>query len=50
MELGIWKVKVGGSGNIDFMYKFMEDVYGIKYFIIGISFIIGLYFFFFKFI
>lgn len=40
-QTGTWKVKVGGSGNIDFTYKFMEDVHGIKYPITGSSPITG---------
>lgn len=40
-EIRTWKVKVGGSGNIDFTYKFMEDVHGIKYPITGTSPITG---------
>ncbi|XP_061188708.1 uncharacterized protein LOC133196872 [Saccostrea echinata] len=38
---GTWKVKFGGSGNIDFTYKFMEDVHGIQYPISGTSPITG---------
>ena len=34
-------MKVGGSGNIDFTYKFMEDVNGIKFPFTGTSPITG---------